>query len=188
MKLISQVKPLPGITDNNHEIIVNNNDLYLLHENNQIPFGDWPEWIRVILLSELKNDMRAQISLDDMGIIDEEQRLITFTYCNYGGYDNKPDFENGVLNREYWNCGYRGTCKHEGQLCQLVKCKNGVLSPRETEVLKLIEQGYQNKEIAEMLNISEFTINNHRANISAKTGLQNRTELAHFAREKNIVK
>ena len=46
------------------------------------------------------------------------------------------------------------------------------LTKRETEILRLIVQGYLNKEIAELLNISVNTVFTHRKNIINKTGIK----------------
>jgi two-component system response regulator NreC len=60
------------------------------------------------------------------------------------------------------------------------------LTPRETEVLRLIAEGYTNRQIGEELRISVRTAESHRANLSAKLGLQNRVELVRYAREHNL--
>ena len=52
-----------------------------------------------------------------------------------------------------------------------------VLSIREQEILHLICQGRTNKEIAELLSISPFTAQTHRANIREKFSVQNTKEL-----------
>jgi two-component system response regulator NreC len=57
------------------------------------------------------------------------------------------------------------------------------LTPREVEVLKLLIQGYINREIAEELCISVRTVEGHRANLMAKLGLRNRAQLVSFAEE-----
>lgn len=62
------------------------------------------------------------------------------------------------------------------------------LTPRETEVLKLIVQGYTNRQIGEELNISVRTVEGHRANLSEKLGLHNRVELVRYAREHDLIK
>lgn len=49
---------------------------------------------------------------------------------------------------------------------------NTALSPREIEVLKLLAQGYINKEIADRLSISVHTVISHRNNISEKLGIK----------------
>jgi DNA-binding CsgD family transcriptional regulator/tetratricopeptide (TPR) repeat protein len=55
------------------------------------------------------------------------------------------------------------------------------LTNREIEVLRLIEQGLLNKEIASELNISVRTVHRHVDNILHKIGAGNRTEAAKFA-------
>ena len=62
------------------------------------------------------------------------------------------------------------------------------LTPREIDVLKLIVQGYTNRQIGEELNISIRTVEGHRANISAKLGLHSRVELVRYAREHALIK
>jgi len=51
------------------------------------------------------------------------------------------------------------------------------LTPRETELLKLIVAGYPNKNIASELGISIKTVENHRASLMAKTGALNAADL-----------
>lgn len=46
------------------------------------------------------------------------------------------------------------------------------ISPREVEVLKLVAQGFINKEIADRLNISLNTVLSHRKNITSKLGIK----------------
>jgi two-component system response regulator NreC len=62
-----------------------------------------------------------------------------------------------------------------------------VLTPREIEVLKLIVQGYTNRQIGEELNISVRTVESHRANLSEKLGVRSRVELVRYARENGFI-
>ena len=52
------------------------------------------------------------------------------------------------------------------------------LTPRENEVLKLAANGYQNKTIADRLNLSEHTVKLHMHRVIAKLGVHNRTGAA----------
>lgn len=56
-----------------------------------------------------------------------------------------------------------------------------VLTEREDEVLKLIAEGSSSKEIATALTISVKTVERHRANILAKLGMRDRTQLTRYA-------
>jgi DNA-binding NarL/FixJ family response regulator len=62
------------------------------------------------------------------------------------------------------------------------------LTQREKEVLKLVAEGYQNKEIAEYLFISPKTVEKHRANIMKKTDLHSASALTAYAIEKGLLK
>jgi DNA-binding NarL/FixJ family response regulator len=61
------------------------------------------------------------------------------------------------------------------------------ISQREREVLKLIAEGYKNKEIAGYLGISMKTVEKHRANLMKKLDLHNAAALTAFAMEKGLV-
>jgi DNA-binding NarL/FixJ family response regulator len=63
----------------------------------------------------------------------------------------------------------------------------GYLSGREREVLKLLAEGYLNKDIAQLLNISIKTVEKHRANIISKLNLHNAAALTSYAIEKGLV-
>jgi DNA-binding NarL/FixJ family response regulator len=56
-----------------------------------------------------------------------------------------------------------------------------MLTSREDEVVKLIAEGNSSREIADHLTISIKTVERHRANILAKLGMRDRTELTRYA-------
>lgn len=64
------------------------------------------------------------------------------------------------------------------------------LTPRELEVLKLIAAGSNNREIAEVLFLSENTVKNYVTNILSRLNLRDRTQAALFAhslfRDRNL--
>jgi DNA-binding CsgD family transcriptional regulator/pimeloyl-ACP methyl ester carboxylesterase len=64
--------------------------------------------------------------------------------------------------------------------------KAPILSPREAEVLRLIAAGKSNPQIAAELVISLNTVQRHVSNILAKTGANNRTEAAIYARDRGL--
>jgi DNA-binding NarL/FixJ family response regulator len=56
-----------------------------------------------------------------------------------------------------------------------------LITDREKEVLKLLAEGKSNREIAELLCLSEKTIMSHRASLMNKLDIHNRTGLVKFA-------
>jgi two-component system response regulator NreC len=61
------------------------------------------------------------------------------------------------------------------------------LSPREREVLKLIAEGYSNREIAEKLIISVNTVEVHRARLMQKLDMHNRAQLVKYAIRSGLI-
>ena len=62
-----------------------------------------------------------------------------------------------------------------------------LLTPREREVLQLIAEGKSNKEVADMLNLSVYTVETHRGNLMEKLNLKGVPELILYAVRKGII-
>lgn len=65
--------------------------------------------------------------------------------------------------------------------------KKATLTRRELEILSLIVQALNNKQIGAQLFISEFTVQTHRRNLKRKLGVENTAELVRFAIENKLV-
>ena len=61
------------------------------------------------------------------------------------------------------------------------------LTPRELEVVKLIAEAFNNRQIAETLKVSEKTVESHRANVFSKLGMRDRVELVRYAIRRGLV-
>jgi DNA-binding NarL/FixJ family response regulator len=62
-----------------------------------------------------------------------------------------------------------------------------ILTPRETEVVKLIAEARTSKEIAASLSISVKTVDRHRQNILDKLGMRDRVELTRYAIRRGLI-
>jgi DNA-binding NarL/FixJ family response regulator len=71
---------------------------------------------------------------------------------------------------------------HQNQITEI-----DALTPRELEVLSLLGQGLQNKEIAAELVISERTVKFHVSSIMSKLGAGNRTEAVSLAAQQGLI-
>jgi DNA-binding NarL/FixJ family response regulator len=61
------------------------------------------------------------------------------------------------------------------------------LTPRELDVVKLIAEAYTNRQIAQILSVSEKTVESHRANVLSKLGMRDRVELVRYAIKRGLV-
>lgn len=87
-----------------------------------------------------------------------------------------PDISDKVIN------GYLGTNSNVNGSTSWDK-----LTHREREVLKLVAEGHQNKDIAEFYSLSVKTVEKHRSNLMRKLDLHNTSKLTAYAIEKGLV-
>lgn len=66
-------------------------------------------------------------------------------------------------------------------------CEGSNISERELEIIKLIAEGFSNKEVADKLFLSAHTVTTHRKNIMSKLGINNTAGLVLFAVRENLV-
>jgi two-component system response regulator NreC len=75
----------------------------------------------------------------------------------------------------------------EGKKSIKVRSVWDVVTSREREILKLVAEGYKNREIADYLCISAKTVDKHRTNLMKKLDLHSVSALTAFAIEKGLV-
>jgi two-component system response regulator NreC len=61
------------------------------------------------------------------------------------------------------------------------------LSEQDREVLRLAAVGHTNREIAEVLGVSEQTVHNHRATVMERLGFHDRVELLKYAIKRGVI-
>jgi NarL family two-component system response regulator LiaR len=61
------------------------------------------------------------------------------------------------------------------------------LTPRELDVLGCIARGMSNKQVAQTLSISTTTVRSHVSSMMRKLDMENRTQLAIYAREHDLI-
>jgi two-component system, NarL family, response regulator NreC len=82
--------------------------------------------------------------------------------------------------------GYLSTALGAG-LQSRGEAEAAALSPRETEVLRLMALGHTNREIAEQLSLSVRTVETHRSHVQQKLGLDGRPALTRYALENGLL-
>jgi DNA-binding NarL/FixJ family response regulator len=61
------------------------------------------------------------------------------------------------------------------------------LTPREQEIVKLVAEAHTTRQIAEILHLSEKTVENHRGNAMRKLGMRDRVELVRYAIRRGLI-
>ena len=87
--------------------------------------------------------------------------------------------------RPWARCCWKTTCASSS--APAAEDSYELLSPREREVLQLVAEGKSSKDIANLLNLSVYTVETHRARIMQKLNLHSVPELILYAVRKGVV-
>lgn len=77
--------------------------------------------------------------------------------------------------------------KEGGSLPVITSCEGLSITTREMEIIRLIAEGYSNREVAQKLFLSTHTVTTHRKNIMNKLGVNNTAGLVLFAVKENLL-
>lgn len=157
------------------EFFATKGDVYMVCPDGDVKnFSQFPTSVLNRLRAEIEKDPKLEAALRQISenCIDE---LKQFVRCRFGAFNNQGDLVDDKLHAEYVDCEKRGTCRHEGIICR------SELTARELQITRYIADDLADKQIADRLNISPFTVNNHRVNIERKLNLASKIGIARFA-------
>ncbi len=188
----SSAKTPGGLVDDNAEVFSDGKSLKGIHEGKTKNFTELPEEIQLYFEGLYKNDKTETPECEDLhrnyfNCKTYREEIKQHTLCNYGGLDNQADYnKDGQPQKEYWNCGHRGTCKAELIVCKPDCILKYNLTLREVEIIKLLASGKTDQETADKLGITLNTARTHERNIREKLGFNHRGEIIKFAFQNNI--
>lgn len=161
-------------------IATNDYDLILLDIS--LPDGSGLDACKYIKEHNLEIKILAITSFNEYSII---HKMLEYGAAGYILKNSMPEeiIEgiDAVLNGETFIC-------HDADvLINKKKDEHIFLTPRETDLLKLICEGYTNPEIAEKLFLGVETINSYRKNLLFKLNVRNTARLVKIAIEQKLI-
>ena len=112
---------------------------------------------------------------------DGERYLLDAVDAGVTGYLLKTGAESEVVD------ACRAVMRGESVYPARAPTKAVKLTTRETEVLKLVAEGWSSQRIADELVISINTVDRHRQNLLGKLGLHDRVELTRYAIRRGLI-
>lgn len=178
-----------GLEDRNIEIYINDGKLRAICCGTVLPFESLPhDFIEVLSAAMISDKKAVKSMIKDLGIVFPEKMLEKYIMCNFGNFDGVPDVTvDGVILRECWDCGHRGSCPAEGKVCSRIQGPNGLLTKRETEIFFMVVEGKQDKEIAARFDISINTVITLLKRIRECLGINNRVEMMSYAIKRKLI-
>lgn len=185
-----------GIIDGNAEFaaIENFEIIGTVSGNIYTSFADIPVYFKDLEEEAIPENDRNIIEkrLIELQIpISRDEILKRWIWCTQGAYDGNPDLNiiTGKVTQEVrLHCPF-GQCYYGKSFCQ--RCISP-LSIQETQITALIAAGLTDKQIAEQLNLSVYTITTHRRNIQDKLSSKldrtvNAATIATFANKHGLI-
>ncbi len=144
------------------------------HDGRLRPFPRFPINVLLHLRDEIEKDPEVEHALQQLTSTGVSE-IAQFIRCRFGAFNNQGDLVDGKFTIEYVDCEKRGSCPYEGLLCR------SELTPRELEVTRLVADDLADKQIADHLGISTFTVCRHRTRIEHKLNIASKIGIARFA-------
>ncbi|MGL5694892.1 MAG: response regulator transcription factor [Peptostreptococcaceae bacterium] len=134
-------------------------------------------------ITQLKNDKNKVIILDQLK---SEKSLKLCIEENIDGYvvdfENEDEFKY-IINRIMCGKKFYDSEVIKNTLVHKSKVTDLILTHREEEVIVEVKKGLSNKEVADKLGVTEFTVKKHMTSILSKLNLKNRKDLIIHIRE-----
>ena len=156
------------------EFFAAGNEVYMIDLDGELKtFDFFPLHVLDVLREEIESDKNLEKALDELTSgTDQIKQLIR---CRYGAFNNQMDLKDGKLEADYVDCPLRSSCVYEGIICRRE------LTNRELEIVRLVADDLADKQIADRLGISVFTVGVHRAKIERKLNIASKIGIARFA-------
>lgn len=112
---------------------------------------------------------------------DQKYKAVSrFIRCNFGVRDNfNVDFDGNFFSFEEVPCPLRGLCKHENIIC---KPKLTALGNKALQDVRLILEGYEPKQIAQMTGRKLMSVNHSLAKSRLKLGVESNNKMIRLLR------
>ena len=133
----------------------------------------------VLLTASIEDDeVVAAVQLGARGIVLKDSPPATLIECVRRVHAGHRWLDQTTLTRAFDRVLHRESASREAA---------ALLTPRETEIVRMVAEGLRNREIAARTAISEGTVKIHLHNIYEKLGVDGRLALVVHAREKGLI-
>lgn len=149
--------------------------LWVLHELQGLKL---PTAVVLLTASLDDEEVADAVRAGVRGLVLKEAAAISLVECARRVAKGERALDNALLSRALDH-----VLKREAATRQITE----ILSPRETEIVKMVATGLRNKEIASQLLIGEGTVKSHLHAIYEKLGVHGRVELARYAYDRGMV-
>lgn len=112
---------------------------------------------------------------------DDERYMSDAFEAGAGGYVLKSQADTDLVD------AVRALARGESFLSPVASPEADALTARELQVVKLIAEAHTNRQIADVLSVSEKTVESHRANVLSKLGMRDRVELVRYAIRRGLI-
>jgi DNA-binding NarL/FixJ family response regulator len=124
------------------------------------------------------NQIVDAVRLGARGIVLKDSPPAALLECVRRVHAGQRWFDQATLTRAFDKVVQRETAARDAA---------ALLTPRETEIVRMVAEGLRNREIAARTAIAEGTVKIHLHNIYEKLGVDGRVALVVYAREKGLI-
>lgn len=153
-------------------------------EGKTIPFTDICSGMRAQIFEMMLND---DIAMADLKHLPQDEALEQFTFCNYGALDKDADFckEGELKSPDNFMCS--NNCRCIFWKSKKITIHGQTLSPRKIQIIRMLASDFPDKQIADMLDMAQSTLDTHKSQLFAIFKVNSKTGLIMVAAENKII-
>lgn len=158
--------------------------VYALSDGKTIPFNQLDPTKRALIFEKMLSD---DIAFEDLKNLTQSEAIERFAFCVYGAADHEPDFdlEGNLKKADNFICS--NNCKCLKWLSKNITIEGNKLTPREIEIVTLFASDKPDKQIADILQISESTLSTHKQHLFEKFNVHSKSGLITKAISNKII-
>lgn len=179
----------PGLIDNSLEFFTTPDGVLMgIHQGKAVGFAELPSIVKGFLRDEMHANEDVMAQFEKVGVALEDDQVYVYAKCFYGGYNHEADWDGAALGaHDNHACGGECQCVLKQVVKHVMPVAFGYLTAREIDVVCLIAANFSGKQIADVLEITEYTVDKHKQNIFRKTGLTTNVEVAVWATNNHLL-
>lgn len=158
--------------------------VFAVSNGHTIKFEDLNPIKRALIFEKLLSD---DVAIQDLKNLTQAEAIERYAFCIYGAADHEPDFDAKGNLKKADNFICSSNCQCLKWPSKSISIDGNKLTPREFEIVTLLASDKPDKQIADVIGITESTLNTHKKHLFDKFHVHSKSGLITKAISNKII-